>query len=85
MNLHELQEGSKEWDDQRGVEKVVEELLGEEMLVISSNHCFGNGSSSGCHGGLWWLKMDEEDDEVMVNIWREFIGREWFGNGMDLN
>ncbi|GJV45054.1 succinate-semialdehyde dehydrogenase, mitochondrial-like protein [Tanacetum coccineum] len=37
---------------------------------------FGNGSSSGCHGGLWWLIMDEEDDEVIVNIWREFIGIE---------
>ncbi|GJR89678.1 hypothetical protein Tco_0213689 [Tanacetum coccineum] len=35
MNLHELQEGSKEWDDQR---EVVEELLEEEMLVSSSNH-----------------------------------------------
>ncbi|GJS24737.1 hypothetical protein Tco_0453369 [Tanacetum coccineum] len=30
---------------------------------------FGNGSSSGCHGGLWWLIMDEEDDEV-VNLIR---------------
>ncbi|GJW93385.1 hypothetical protein Tco_0173057 [Tanacetum coccineum] len=37
---------------------------------------FGNGSFSGCHGGLWWLIMGEEDDEVVVNIWREFIGRE---------
>ncbi|GJZ12485.1 hypothetical protein Tco_0547715 [Tanacetum coccineum] len=27
---------------------------------------FGNGSSSGCHGGLWWLIMDEEDDEVVT-------------------
>ncbi|GJV42967.1 hypothetical protein Tco_1427503 [Tanacetum coccineum] len=26
---------------------------------------FGNGSFSGCHGGLWWLIMDEEDDEVI--------------------
>ncbi|GJR03986.1 hypothetical protein Tco_0526970 [Tanacetum coccineum] len=26
---------------------------------------FGNGSSSGCHGGLWWLIMDEEDDKVV--------------------
>ncbi|GKB53475.1 hypothetical protein Tco_0904228 [Tanacetum coccineum] len=74
MNLHVPQEGSKEWDDQRYVEKleVVEELLEEEMLVSLSNHwlmvmwrSFGNGSSSGCHGGLWWLIMDEEDDEVV--------------------
>ncbi|GJX51975.1 hypothetical protein Tco_0280344, partial [Tanacetum coccineum] len=73
MNLHKLQEGSKEWDDQR---EVMEELLEEEMLVSSSNHwlmvmwrSFGNGSSSGCHGGLWCLIMDEEDDEVVANIW----------------
>ncbi|GKA83636.1 hypothetical protein Tco_0805231 [Tanacetum coccineum] len=26
---------------------------------------FGNESSSGCHGGLWWLIMDEEEDEVV--------------------
>nr|GEV47515.1 hypothetical protein [Tanacetum cinerariifolium] len=25
---------------------------------------FENGSSSGCHGGFWWLIMDEEDDET---------------------
>nr|GEV67734.1 hypothetical protein [Tanacetum cinerariifolium] len=37
---------------------------------------FGNGSSSGFHRSLWWLINDEEDDEVVVNIWREFIGRE---------
>nr|GEW24218.1 hypothetical protein [Tanacetum cinerariifolium] len=31
-------------------------------LMVSS---FGNGSSSGCHGGLWWLIDDEEDGEVL--------------------
>ncbi|GKE53728.1 hypothetical protein Tco_1488884 [Tanacetum coccineum] len=46
---------------------------------------FGSGSFGGCHGGLWWLKVDEEDDEVVICIWREFIGREWFGNGINLN
>ncbi|GKB40663.1 hypothetical protein Tco_0885605 [Tanacetum coccineum] len=25
---------------------------------------FGNGGFSGFHGGLWWLIMDEEDDEL---------------------
>ncbi|GJZ92730.1 hypothetical protein Tco_0664795, partial [Tanacetum coccineum] len=60
----------------------VEELLEEEMLVSSSNHLlmviwmsFGNGSSSGCHGGLWSLIEDEEDGEVVICIWREFIRR----------
>nr|GEW36786.1 hypothetical protein [Tanacetum cinerariifolium] len=38
MSLHMPQEGSKVWDDQRYVEKVVEELLEEEMLVSLSNH-----------------------------------------------
>ncbi|GKE28370.1 hypothetical protein Tco_1443754, partial [Tanacetum coccineum] len=46
---------------------------------------FGNGSSSGCHGGLWWLIMDEEDDELVICIWREFIGRDLFENGMRSN
>nr|GEV43524.1 hypothetical protein [Tanacetum cinerariifolium] len=31
---------------------------------------FENGSSSGCHGGLWWLIEDEEDGEVVICIWR---------------
>ncbi|GJV22082.1 hypothetical protein Tco_1371102, partial [Tanacetum coccineum] len=35
---------------------------------------FGNGSSNGWHGGLWWLIENEEDDEMAVNIWKEFIG-----------
>ncbi|GJX59383.1 hypothetical protein Tco_0290773 [Tanacetum coccineum] len=26
---------------------------------------FGNGSSSGCHDGLWWLIENEEDDEMV--------------------
>ncbi|GJS00762.1 hypothetical protein Tco_0317270 [Tanacetum coccineum] len=62
----------------------VEELLEEGMLMSSSNHLlivmwmsFGNGSSSGCHDGLWWLIEDEEDGEVVICIWREFIGRKW--------
>nr|GEU73984.1 copia protein [Tanacetum cinerariifolium] len=29
---------------------------------------FGNGSSSGCHGGLWWLIEDEEDGEVNQHV-----------------
>ncbi|GKE29338.1 hypothetical protein Tco_1444722, partial [Tanacetum coccineum] len=97
MSLHVPQEGSKEWDDQRLVERVMEvgggeELLEEEMLVSSSNHLlmvmwmsFGNRSSSGYHGGLWWLIEDEKDGEVVICIWREFIGRKWFENGMSLN
>ncbi|GJX15369.1 hypothetical protein Tco_0760014 [Tanacetum coccineum] len=51
----------------------VEELLEEGMLVSSSNHLlmvmwmsFENGSSSGCHGGLWWLIEDEEDGKVVI-------------------
>nr|GFA62318.1 reverse transcriptase domain-containing protein [Tanacetum cinerariifolium] len=35
--------------------------------------------------GLWWLITNEEDDEVVVNICREFIGRKSFGNGINLN
>ncbi|GJX42826.1 integrase, catalytic region, zinc finger, CCHC-type containing protein [Tanacetum coccineum] len=32
-----------------------------------------------------WLIENEEDDEMAVYIWREFIGWERFGNEMDLN
>nr|GFB75632.1 hypothetical protein [Tanacetum cinerariifolium] len=44
--------------------------------VEESFRSFKTGSSSRCHGGLWWLIMDEGDNEVVVNIWREFIGIE---------
>ncbi|GKA10806.1 hypothetical protein Tco_0690239 [Tanacetum coccineum] len=35
-----------------------------ELLIGVMGGSFGNGSSSGCHGGLWWLIEDEEDGEV---------------------
>ncbi|GJR55029.1 hypothetical protein Tco_1405550 [Tanacetum coccineum] len=52
----------------------VEELLEEGMLgalwALGEGELdalvFGNGSSSGCHGGLWWLIEDEEDGEVVA-------------------
>nr|GEX34206.1 hypothetical protein [Tanacetum cinerariifolium] len=31
------------------------------------------------------LIEDEQDGEVVICIWRKFIGREYFGNGMSLN
>ncbi|GJT89424.1 hypothetical protein Tco_1071141, partial [Tanacetum coccineum] len=34
---------------------------------------------------LWWLIIDEEDDELGICIWREFIRRDLFENGMSLN
>ncbi|GJU30333.1 hypothetical protein Tco_1173922 [Tanacetum coccineum] len=42
-----------------GVFKGALGALGDEMMLF-----FGNGSSSGCHGGLWWLIEDKEDGEV---------------------
>ncbi|GJY46667.1 hypothetical protein Tco_0435730, partial [Tanacetum coccineum] len=34
---------------------------------------FENGSSNGCHGGLWWLIMDGDDDELVIcRKWNEF-------------
>ncbi|GJY38489.1 retrovirus-related pol polyprotein LINE-1 [Tanacetum coccineum] len=51
--------------------------LGNVVVVVDvdfwSFGSFGNRSSSGCHGDLWWLKENEEDGEVVVIIWREFI------------
>ncbi|GKB21877.1 hypothetical protein Tco_0855800 [Tanacetum coccineum] len=50
MNLHELQEGSKEWDDQR---EVVEELLEEEMLSMEEEEVsLVNGVFEGAFGAL---------------------------------
>ncbi|GKE85737.1 hypothetical protein Tco_1559479 [Tanacetum coccineum] len=45
---------------------------------------FVNRDFSGGHGGLWWLMMNEGDGELMICIWREFIGRDLFENGMNL-
>ncbi|GJZ30614.1 hypothetical protein Tco_0575661 [Tanacetum coccineum] len=67
------------------IDGVFEGALGSLGDVDAWVMDFGNRSSSGCHGGLWWLIKDEEDDEVVICIWREFIGRKWFGNGMSLN
>ncbi|GJU87918.1 ribonuclease H-like domain-containing protein [Tanacetum coccineum] len=59
------------------VEKVVED---EEVATVDgvfegafralgdNTGRFGNGSFSRCHGGLWWLIMDEEGDKVIVRI-----------------
>ncbi|GKF58783.1 hypothetical protein Tco_0172320, partial [Tanacetum coccineum] len=41
---------------------------------------FGNRGSSGGHGGLWWLMINEEDGELVICIWREFIRRDLFEN-----
>ncbi|GJZ65558.1 hypothetical protein Tco_0622254 [Tanacetum coccineum] len=41
--------------------------------VLGDKTWFVNESSSRCHGGLWWLIMDEEDDEV-VNLIRSESG-----------
>ncbi|GJT21086.1 hypothetical protein Tco_0891023 [Tanacetum coccineum] len=46
---------------------------------------FGNRGSSGGHGGLWWLMMNEGDGKLVICIWREFMGRDLFENGMNLN
>ncbi|GJR76985.1 hypothetical protein Tco_0089350 [Tanacetum coccineum] len=68
-----------------------------EVVVIEMKMClwlmcfggslggFGNRGSSRGHGGLWWLMMNEEDGELVMCIWREFIGRDLFENGMNLN
>ncbi|GJZ78734.1 reverse transcriptase domain-containing protein [Tanacetum coccineum] len=36
---------------------------------------FGGGSFGGCHGGLWWLIMDEEDDEVISFLAIQFVAQ----------
>ncbi|GJV44324.1 hypothetical protein Tco_1428860 [Tanacetum coccineum] len=70
--------------------------LGEGMLVSSSKP-FIDGDGTSHIGSLgygrfivdaWWFMVvaeDEEDGEVVICIWREFIGRKWFVNGMSLS
>ncbi|GJW21304.1 hypothetical protein Tco_0031926 [Tanacetum coccineum] len=54
------------------VDSVFEGALGELNDVdFWSFESFRNGSSSRCHGGLWWLIENEEDDEVSVDVRRE--------------
>ncbi|GKC87351.1 hypothetical protein Tco_1148000 [Tanacetum coccineum] len=45
----------------------------------------GNGSSSGGHECVWLLMMSEGDGELVLCIWREFMGRDLFENGMNLD
>ncbi|GJS27363.1 hypothetical protein Tco_0487983 [Tanacetum coccineum] len=45
----------------------------------------GNGSSIGGHECVWLLMMSEGDGELVLCIWREFMGRDLFENGMNLD
>ncbi|GKD40707.1 hypothetical protein Tco_1260914 [Tanacetum coccineum] len=45
----------------------------------------GIGSSSGGHECVWLLMMSEGDGELVLCIWREFMGRDLFENGMNLD
>ncbi|GJX93926.1 hypothetical protein Tco_0348512 [Tanacetum coccineum] len=69
QNLHELQEGGGgTLGGGDVVDGVFECAFGALALEMEC--------SMWMPWSLWWLIMDEEDDEVVVNIWREFIGRE---------
>ncbi|GJY03265.1 hypothetical protein Tco_0361417 [Tanacetum coccineum] len=95
MNLHVPQEDSKEWDDQQLVVKleVVEKLLEDEEVYLVDGVLegalgaldLGNGSSSGGHECVWLLMMIEGDGELVLCIWREFMGRDLLENGMNLD
>ncbi|GJZ81991.1 ribonuclease H-like domain-containing protein [Tanacetum coccineum] len=54
-----LRGGDIEGEEVALVDGVFEVAFG----ALGDSTWFGNGSFSGCHGGLWWLIMDEEDDE----------------------
>nr|GEW94841.1 hypothetical protein [Tanacetum cinerariifolium] len=60
---------------------MVDGVFEGEFGALGDKTRFGNGSSSGCHGGLWWLITDEEDDEVMVNIWKNLLEE----NSLEMN
>ncbi|GKF67917.1 hypothetical protein Tco_0197596, partial [Tanacetum coccineum] len=55
--------------------------LGDEFRILD----LGNRSSSGGHECVWLLMMSEGDGELVLCIWREFIGRDLFENGMNLD
>ncbi|GJV73427.1 hypothetical protein Tco_1493422 [Tanacetum coccineum] len=46
---------------------------------------FRNRGFSRGHRGVWCLMMNEEDGELVICIWREFIGRDLVENGMNLD
>ncbi|GKA80130.1 hypothetical protein Tco_0786726 [Tanacetum coccineum] len=61
------------------------------MLVIWNDVDFwshgdlGNGSSSEGHECVWLLMMSEGDGELVLSIWSEFMRRNLFKNGMNLD
>ncbi|GKD60433.1 hypothetical protein Tco_1297942 [Tanacetum coccineum] len=55
--------------------------LGDEIGSLD----LGNGSSSRGHECVWLLMMSEGDGELVLCIWREFMGRDLFENGMNLD
>nr|GEU49364.1 hypothetical protein [Tanacetum cinerariifolium] len=71
MSLHVPQEGFKEWDDQRYMEKVMEYQIRHQSME-EEEVSLVDGVFEGALGAL----EDEEDGEVVICIWREFIGTE---------
>ncbi|GJX41838.1 hypothetical protein Tco_0256828 [Tanacetum coccineum] len=69
MNHHALRVNSKGWDDQRWVVKSNED---EEVSLVDGV----------LEGALGALVYDEEDDVLVMIIWKGFMGRKWFENGM---
>ncbi|GJY42528.1 hypothetical protein Tco_0429798 [Tanacetum coccineum] len=69
-----IQSESIEDEEVSLVDGVLEGALGALGDEIESLGFRNRGSSEG-HGGLWWLMMNEEDGELVMCIWREFIGR----------
>ncbi|GJU86752.1 ribonuclease H-like domain-containing protein [Tanacetum coccineum] len=59
-------------------------VLVEDVNFWSLETLEDRGSSGG-HGGVCLLMMIEGDGELVICIWREFIGRDLFENGMNLN
>ncbi|GKF16430.1 hypothetical protein Tco_0061348, partial [Tanacetum coccineum] len=47
--------------------------LGDEFRSLD----LGNGSSSGGHECIWLLMISEGDGELVLCIWREFMGRDF--------
>ncbi|GKC34423.1 hypothetical protein Tco_1046807, partial [Tanacetum coccineum] len=61
--------------------------LGDEFGSLGDGSLgdLGNGSSSGGHECEWLLMISKGDGELVLCIWSEFMGRDLFENGMNLD
>ncbi|GJY64774.1 hypothetical protein Tco_0466234 [Tanacetum coccineum] len=78
-------DGVSNWTSSESIEDEEVSLVDGVLEGALGALDFGNGSSSGGHECVWLLMMSEGDGELVLCIWREFMGRDLFENGMNLD